>query len=124
MYNELDRIRCNYPIGDLFIAIQNEWTPMDVLVITDYQQCGSSHIPVGKSVINGESRLLMSKLMNYSDDMIRVLKKLDPYERYAVCANYPSIIGESKTDSNLITPFEEELTTDEIIEKVRLSQEV
>ena len=47
--NEYDRIECNYPIGDLFIAIQNEWTPMDVFIITDYQKIGSSCIPVGES---------------------------------------------------------------------------
>jgi hypothetical protein len=116
MYNEYDRIECNYPIGDLFIAIQNEWTPMDVFIITDYQKIGSSCIPVGESVIDGNTCMLMSKLMYYSDDMVRLLKKLDPYERYALCANYPSIIGKPKTDSDTIIPFENELSADAIIE--------
>ena len=113
------RSEINYPIGSVFIGIANEWTPMSIVSIDSHMSIGSSCVPVGKDLFSGKKLVMLSKLMNYSDDMVKILKKLDPNERYAICANYPSIIGTPKTDSNNIEPFENEPSTEEIIKKVK-----
>lgn len=77
-----------YPIGDIFISICNEWESMSIVEITGYF---NDSLPVGLDILTGKEYTLFSNLVPYSEKAVLLLKKLDPYERYALnssCFHY------------------------------------
>lgn len=102
--SKIIEIETTYPIGQLFITICNEWESLSVVEIIDYF---NETIPVGKDIITGKEYTIFSNLIPYSEKAIILLKKLNPYERYALsssCLHY--LDRQDKIISNL--SFEDE----------------
>lgn len=72
-------------------------------------------IPFGIDITTNKELLLFSNLMPYSESMVRTLKKLDPYERYAISSQKNNILDrEDKIEDNNYL-FENELSADDFI---------
>lgn len=63
-----------------FIGISNEWQKMDIFEIVSFPF--GNEITEVKSLIDGEIYINFSPLVPYSEGMVKILKKLNPYERY------------------------------------------
>jgi hypothetical protein len=96
--------RSSFPKGKLFISISNEWVPLLLVEIIDYHIKGSSILPIIKDIRTQEVFLGFSKLIPYSEAMLSILLKLDPFQRYSVTTGIDitnkSLILEKKAVNN------------------------
>lgn len=105
-------MKCQYPIGSFFITVCNEWHAMTIVEIKGYD----GRIPFGTDILTKKDLLLFSNLMPYSESMIRTLKKLDPYERYAISSHKNHILDRKDKIEDKNCLFENELSADDFID--------
>jgi hypothetical protein len=72
-----------YPIGDIFISIGNEWQAMRIVEIIDHKT-EKGMLPITRDISTEEEFLDFSILINYSEGVLRLLHRLNPFERYSL----------------------------------------
>jgi hypothetical protein len=104
-------LEVNFPIGDVFISIGNEWNSLHLVKIIGYNR----EIPIGRDLLSNKEYVLFSTLIKYSNSMISLLKKLNPYERYSLLNKQNSILDRKDKIEDQDCLFENELSELEFI---------
>lgn len=104
-------LEINYPVGEIFISIGNEWNAMHLIEIIGYD----GELPIGRDILSNNEYILFSTLIKYSESMISALKKLTPYERYGICHQKVSILDREDKIEEQDCLFENELSAIEFI---------
>jgi hypothetical protein len=100
-----------YSIGDIFISIGNEWQAMRIVEVIDHK-FEKGMLPITRDISTGEEFLDFSCLINYSEGIIKTMKKLSPFERYT------AITGQDILDKKYIynkEGFDNEPSSEEYI---------
>lgn len=86
----------------VFINIGNEWQKMDVVEIIGFD-LKNNDIPTVKSLVNGKEYITFAILVPYSEAMVKILKKLNPYERYDILTKAKNCMSDEKNGKEILT---------------------
>lgn len=103
-----------YEVGDYFISVTNEWSKIRVVRIIKHETFGKKDqmpISVVKDVFSGEELLSFSVLIPFSVSVLSALKKLNPFERYAIATKQIELIDDKEKRGD----YDEENTLDELV---------
>ena len=78
----------SYPefnVGNMVIAVSNEWENMIVGKVKDFFVHGSGEpLPIIHDLVSKQDFVSMGIIVHYSPEVLKALCKLTPYERYTV----------------------------------------
>lgn len=109
-----------FNVGDMVIAVSNEWENMVVGPVKDFFVHGSGDpLPIIHDLVTKQDLVSMGIIVHYSSSVLKALCKLTPYERYSVLSRGRITLSEDRKKLS-----EEELLTYEqymdIIHQTRL----
>lgn len=90
----------------VFINIGNEWQKMDVVKILGFY-IKSDDIPTVKSLVDDKEYITFATLIPYSEAMVKILKKLTPYERYDLVTKTKHCMSDTKNGKKILTKEED-----------------
>lgn len=90
----------------VFINIGNEWQKMDIVEILGFD-IKSDDIPTVKSLVDGKEYITFATLIPYSEAMVKILKKLNPYERYDLLTKAKHCMSDEKDGKEILTKEED-----------------
>jgi len=97
-------------VGKPVIGFSNEWENIVVGVVTDLQFISKAQkpIPVVFNYLTGKEQLVICKLMPFTEQRLKALIKLDPYERWCLISpsNKPYRVNDITKKPKLYTEEE------------------
>lgn len=86
-----------FNVGDMVIAVSNEWENMVVGKVKDFFVHGSGEpLPIIHDFVREEDFVSMGIIVHYSPEVLKALCKLTPYERYTILSRGRITISEDK----------------------------
>lgn len=102
--------RIEFPVGSKVIVISNEWENLVVGTVTGYVM-NNSDIPAVFDNISGKELICCGVMHRFSNEKLKALCKLNPYERWNVVAVQSGMISSEKpkidTDERILNSYEE-----------------
>ena len=98
-----------FDVGDMVIAVSNEWENMVVGEIKDFFVHGSGEpLPIINDMVTDQEFVSMGILVHYSSEVLKALCKLTPYERYTVLSRGRiKLINKEKLSNDELLTYEQ-----------------
>jgi hypothetical protein len=119
---KINSFTSEYAIGELFFCITNEWEALTIAVIVDYESFGKKNtipLPIIRDISTQKEFLSFSTLIPYSEEMLKTLKLLNPYQRYALATKQINILDSKPISDNLNHSYSKEHSTETYLKFVK-----
>lgn len=106
-------LKATYSEEDIFITISNEWNRLCLVKVVDFDK----NIPIVIDLYTGKTFLCFSILKPFNSEVLKIVKTLNPYERYSLISKFDSILDKPiLIDKSDPEHFDNELSFEELIE--------
>lgn len=97
-----------YSSCSIVVCISNEWHDPTVGVIKDFEISKNGIVlPIVYDIMSGKEFICFGIVKEYSEDFIRVLYKLNPYEQYLLISNSSSKLMTKEKSGKVLYSAEE-----------------